>query len=606
MRFASRQWAIPALLLAFVVLAGWYSRVIPLGEGPDEPGHAEYALFVARTGRLPDQRLREVPGEGHQPPLAYWLLQPAARAVPLADRQVVLANNPRWIWAGGDQAAAFGWRSADRWPYRGDGLAWHLLRLGSVLCGAATLLLTFGIGRRLGLGWWTAFGGMALLALWPQFIFHSALVSNDPLLWTLTAATLWLLLDPAPGRWWGWQIGLAVGAALLTKQSGIILLPLVVSAVILRRHGMTGMVVRRRGSLGSETGLGRTAKVWDTELVRILLRVGLTVGVVAGWWYGRNLALYGDVFGLAAYKGEFASPTFSPFSLASWREALRLLSTSLVARFGWMNVPAPLWVYWVAAGIGAGSLLGFGRSKVFDQPCTQRNALAPIAYTLVALALAWTLLFALLSGQVGWQGRFVLPAGPVLALGIAAGLARLARGYLGLGLALAALAGTALALPATMIAPAYPYLVVAAQPERPLLARFAPDNTPPVELRGLDLAVTAQAGRPVQIGTLWHALGPQDRDWTLFIHLAPPGKRYEIFSFDIQPQRGAWPASRWTAADWWEDTTIFSLPADLPPGPYEVRLGWFDERDGTRMAVRSVDGALRGDYATVGSIVVQP
>jgi hypothetical protein len=603
MKFSPRQFAIPGLLLAFVLLAGWYSCAIPLGEGPDVPGHAEFALFVAREGRLPDQRLREVPGEGHQPPLAYWLLQPAARAVPLAERRVILASNPRWIWAGGEQAAAFGWRSVDRWPYRGDVLAWHLMRLVAVLCGAITVLLTFGIGRRLGLGWWTAFGGMALLALWPQFIFHSALVSNDPLLWTLTAATLWLLLAPDPGRWWPWQIGLAVGAALLTKQSGIILLPLVVLALFVRRRGMAGVIVRRRGSLGAETGFGRTARVWDTELLRWLLKIGLTVALVAGWWYARNLALYGDVFGLAAYKGEFASPTFSPLSLADWREALRLLSTSLVARFGWMNVPAPLWVYWVAAGVVAGALLGFGRSKGHDQPA---SPLAPIAYGLVPLALAWTLLFALLSGQVGWQGRFVLPAAPVLALGLAAGQARLIRGYLGIALALAALAATVLALPAAMIAPAYPYLVVAPQPERPLLARFVPDYTPPLELRGLDLPATAQRGQPVRIGTLWHALGPQDRDWTLFIHLAQPGVSDELFSFDIQPQRCDWPARRWTTDDWWEDTTTFSLPADLPPGPYVVRMGWFDERDGTRMALRSVDGVLLGDYASLGSIVVQP
>ena len=48
--------ALVAVLLAFAAAAVWYSQVIPLGEGPDEPGHAEYAFFVARTGSLPDQR----------------------------------------------------------------------------------------------------------------------------------------------------------------------------------------------------------------------------------------------------------------------------------------------------------------------------------------------------------------------------------------------------------------------------------------------------------------------------------------------------------------------------------------------------------------------
>lgn len=580
-----RQVALPLLLLAFAFVAGWYSTAIPLGEGPDEPGHAEYGFFLAREGRLPDQRLKEVPGEGHQPPLAYWLLQPAARLVPPEARRVVLANNPRWLWAGGDQAAAFGWRSVDRWPYRGDVLAWHALRLISVLCGMATLLLTFGIGRRLGLPWWTAWGGAALLAVWPQFVFHSALVSNDPLLWTLTALTLWLLLDPLPGRWWGAQIGLVLGAALLTKQSALMLVPLVA----------VGLWARSRGT-----------KKWPTSLWRTAIQAGLGALLVAGWWYGRNLALYGDLFGLAAYKGEFASTTFSPTSLADWREALRLLGSSLVAYFGWMNVPAPSWAYWLAGGIVAATLAGYARSAHVNraQPSGQRLVL--IAWSLPVLTLLWTLLFALISGQVGWQGRFVLPAAPVLALGLAAGLARLFRRDLALWLALALLTATTLSLPRTMIAPAYPHLVVAPQPEQPLLARYTPDQTPPIELRGLELPASVRRGEALRIGTLWHALGPQDRDWTLFIHLAPPGAKQQVFDVDVPPQGGAWPARRWTTDDWWEDAATFTLPPTLPPGRYDVRLGWFDERDGTRIGVRSLAGELLGDYATIGQIELQP
>ncbi|HNP72205.1 MAG TPA: hypothetical protein PKK15_13885, partial [Kouleothrix sp.] len=52
------------LVVAFIALAALYSAVVPLGEGPDEPGHAGYVFFVARERRLPDQRADEVPGEG--------------------------------------------------------------------------------------------------------------------------------------------------------------------------------------------------------------------------------------------------------------------------------------------------------------------------------------------------------------------------------------------------------------------------------------------------------------------------------------------------------------------------------------------------------------
>ena len=342
-----------------------------------------------------------------------------------------------------------------------------------------------------------------------------------------------------------------------------------------------------------------------------------TVLVVAGWWYGRNLVLYGDPFGLTMYKGEFASQTFSPWRWADWSAGLRALGASLVARFGWMNVVAPVWVYWLAAGIGVAAIIGWlyprrtrTNTKASAYPIPDPRSPIPktsfLLPTLLLLALGWTFLFAVLSGQVGWQGRFVLPAAPVLAIGLAVGLGRLVRRDLALWLALVLMLGVTLALPTTAIRPAYPRLVVAAQPERPSLVRWVPDLTPPIELRGLALPPTAQVGQTLRVGTLWQALGPQDRPWTLFVHLAKPGDRYETFAVNVQPQNGAWPATRWTDGDWWEDSTMLDLPNDLPPGVYDVRMGWFDERDGQRVGVRTAAGELTGDYATVGEIEVLP
>ena len=91
------------LVVVFVALATLYSVVTPLGEGPDEPGHARYLFFLAREGRLPvqwaDAAKSDVPGEGHQPPLAYALVAPLAAWLPREERQFDMPGNPRFTWA---------------------------------------------------------------------------------------------------------------------------------------------------------------------------------------------------------------------------------------------------------------------------------------------------------------------------------------------------------------------------------------------------------------------------------------------------------------------------------------------------------------------------
>lgn len=564
------HWPLLLLLLVYCTLAVWWSTRIPLGEGPDEPGHAEYALFVARNNRLPDQRLGDVPGEGHQPPLAYWLMQPLARSVAVEDRVVILANNHRWIWAGGKEPAAFAWRSIDRPPYQADVLVWHRLRWFSIGCAALTIVVGYAIGLRLGLSKALATFAASLLAFWPQLLFHSVLVSNDPLLWLLCAGLLWLLLEPNPQAWWPWAVGATLGAALLTKQSAVLLIPLIGLRLWQLRHSI---------------------KLWSA-----IGRISLSSAAIAGWWYLRNLLLYGDPFGLGLYKGEFSSPTFSPWSLHDWGEAMHALGSSLIARFGWMSVAAPQWLYWLLAIWIGPAILGIRRLRI-DQRWQ-------LAWALAGLAFAWTFAFAILSGQVGWQARFLFPAAPVAACALAIGLERSVKTAAWLLPAL--LVTMAVGLPNTVISAAYPYLVVEPQPERPVLALWRPDTANPIELRGILLPPTAKAGQPWLVNTLWRAVGKQDRKWSLFVHLANVGSKDESFAFDVQPQDGVWHSLRWTPDDWWEDLLTINIPADLAAGEYEVRIGWFDQfGDWSRAGVWSQDGILLGDYAVVGKVLVE-
>src|SRR5690242_3191491 len=104
-RMLWRQLPIGVLILVFLGLATLYSLIVPLGEGPDEPGHAAYLFFLAREGRLPVQRVdprqSDAPGEGHQPPLAYALAVPLVAWLPPDERMLDLPGNTRFTWSGG-------------------------------------------------------------------------------------------------------------------------------------------------------------------------------------------------------------------------------------------------------------------------------------------------------------------------------------------------------------------------------------------------------------------------------------------------------------------------------------------------------------------------
>jgi len=126
--------SLAALVGLFLALCMLYNAVTPLGEGPDEPGHAAYVFFLAREGRLPVQCsppcASDVPGSGHHPPLAYLLAMPAALWLPPTLRTFDLPGNPRFTWAGGDQVNAVAHGSREQWPWThrcgpGDWRAWR-------------------------------------------------------------------------------------------------------------------------------------------------------------------------------------------------------------------------------------------------------------------------------------------------------------------------------------------------------------------------------------------------------------------------------------------------------------------------------------------------
>lgn len=607
-----RPAALAALLVAFLTLHILYNLTVPLGEGPDEPGHLAYVLFLATERRLPVQRpapyASDVPGEGHQPPLAYLLAVPAVAWLPPEQRQIRLTANPRFLWAGGDEPSAFMRGSWERWPWEGLALAWHLARGISGLWGATTLLCTWLAARRLAPDNPTlAILAAALVAFNPQALFISALVSNDALLMALGAAILcWCLDRPPSAALTGWAVGAGMlfGLALLTKQSALPLGPLLL------------------------WGGWRAARGQPARFAAVTFIWSMTAAGIAGWWFGRNAWLYGDPFGLALFRAEFAGQPFTWSDPRAWSSALAHLFTSFWARFGWMSLHPPGWTLGIYGVIVLLALVGWPRIIARAAAVGFASAEGWIG-PLIALVMAgvWTLTFALTAGLVAWQGRMLFPALAAIGLLLATGLiglgepqtvldasdgprsrqTRLAVPAAIMTLGLFLLAG---AMPLGVIRPAYSWVALAPHQARmsagtPVYARFAAPWEQGVVLYGWRLEQPPRLGEPLVITLTWHSLEPIPHDWMVFVHLVD-GSETIVAKNDSRPLGGKAPFPLWTPGDWMRDTHVLTLPADLPPGTYRLRVGLFSpDQGGKRQPVWDAAGRAAGDFASLGVVIIE-
>lgn len=99
---------------------------------------------------------------------------------------------------------------------------------------------------------------------------------------------------------------------------------------------------------------------------------------------------------------------------------------------------------------------------------------------------------------------------------------------------------------------------------------------------GLVLARAGVFGNPLMPGdTLpvqltWQAQRPVRQDLTLFVHLVD-GQGNIVAQYDSRPYGGRWPVPAWPVGEAVQEVVGLDLPADLPAGSYQIRLGWYDE-----------------------------
>jgi 4-amino-4-deoxy-L-arabinose transferase-like glycosyltransferase len=336
------------LEILFAVLGFLYSAVTPIYEAPDEVWHDAYVRWVAAGNGLPplDEDRSGAYQEAAQPPLYYLVAAAVRRLFPDDDLPTLMWHNPFFGYqAGGtvnDNKNMLIHTDRERFPWTGAARAVHATRLVSLFFGLVTVAAT-------GMLAWEAVGNRgggaiplsaaALVALTPQFLFISGIVSNDSAAAAMATLSLWAaarLLRRGADLRGSLLLGLLVGLAALTKTSALLLVPLALAAVFLSPGG--------------------TAR---QKVARALVVLGTAV-VVGGWWYGRNALLYGDPLGISRHvQTPWGRQT--PASLATLLSEMPRLYRSFWGAFGWGHVEYPAWVYVALGGLVVLALVGWGR-----------------------------------------------------------------------------------------------------------------------------------------------------------------------------------------------------------------------------------------------------
>ncbi|MBX3110854.1 MAG: glycosyltransferase family 39 protein [Fimbriimonadaceae bacterium] len=368
---------------------------VPDVGAPDERQHANYVRRLMDGKGFPvldpaDPDLGEN-YQGHQPPLYY----------------IVEAG---WCkLTGSDPTQA------------GSGF---VARLPNLLVGLVTLWGVF-MAVRWGMGDDdVALAATAFAGLMPMSVALHAAVTNDPLLYCLCT---WCLAFVAKGFSTGltratWvSAGLCAGLAILTKTTGLVLLPVLLAAAYLSYRSP-----RRGQALG-----------WMWSCL-----VGL---VVALPWLARNKAVYGDYFAVNVFNLAFKnSPQASVFidgfgPVAYWTQmVLWWTSRSFVGAFGYMDIfimesggaeasgTFYAAVFAVLGLVAAGAVLSLvkarkaGRDEVGDGPASDPQAFHMLNALTVLLVTVLFVRFNLqyFQGQARYLYPAMLPLATVFGMGV--------------------------------------------------------------------------------------------------------------------------------------------------------------------------------------------
>jgi hypothetical protein len=395
-----------AIIVVGLLRGGWWVAVTEVMSPVDEAAHADYVVAMGEHGRPPtvgrdrvDNRLLEVAKESATSP---WRPSP------------ITADNRDDAWGAFNQSyegvqpplyyalLAAPWKLLHGY---GPVATLYILRTLTLLLALCTVPLTWLLARELFPDRSeVALGATAMLVLVGGFNANVANVTNDALVMPLATAALWLT-----ARTWnrGFKfssavaVGALVGAAVLAKTTGLVLVPLVALGA-LGPLWTRGVVARRYIAWGAQTG-------------------GVAAAVVAPWllW---NRATY-RAWSASAAVDKITGPLQPPIP-RTWHGVVMHLKSAVTAFWtpqlavGRIGHAAVFWTVAGCAILAAAAVFHLRRWR------PTRDALA-VAWMATALPLGLLTMIGIIAGVFGGSssvvGRHLYPTLPALLVATAGG-----------------------------------------------------------------------------------------------------------------------------------------------------------------------------------------
>jgi hypothetical protein len=593
------RWLFPALLFLYVGLALWYSTVIPLGEASDEVPQYTYVRYLIQNRRLSSTTAEH---ESFQSPLYYVL------AAVLTSRIQDAPNSPFRVQANADYDPEDSrspknlllHSTAEAWPYRGWALAWHSVRLLSIVFGTVTIWAVFELGRVLfpsepGVALFMA----ALMAFTPQFLFMSAVVNNDSAATTFSALILWQVaaaLHQSRDKQPTWLrqrsviLGLLLGLGLLSKTNLLALVPVVALALL-----ASGLHLSRDPTKQAESLPGRRAWL----VASCLVLAGVSTAAVSGWLFARNLRDIGDPLAWSLMLS--VSPRREgPLTLS----VLKWLFEGLFRSFWlqWNAVGLDNWVYWFIGGLCVLGLLGFflwllRRWRVI-QPATRWTWAVFLLDAAITVGALIRLTAAVLATD---DARLIYSIAPIVLVVLTAGWLWWFRSRMR-GLVLGGLCAGMLVLamvtPHRYIAPIYAPAPRAGDQEL-AEAELLNVDWDGIRLLGYRLESNrVQPGGKIALHLYWMARQSVDSDLLSLVQLVDTKGDFLVFR-DGSPSGGRDTTDRWQSGVPIASLHLLPIPDYAQAGEYRLTLGMHPSGGREWIPAVASDGSILGDALTL-------